>query len=46
MHLHGWQQLPLNGHGNLKRWLHERVENLPCWQNTTVYEGFTTQKPQ
>ena len=45
MHLHGWQQLPLSGHGNLKRWLHERVENLPCWQNTAVYEGFTTQKP-
>ena len=45
MHLHGWQQLPLNDHPNLKRWLLESVETLPCWQETTVYEGFTTQRP-
>ena len=45
MHLHGWQQLPLDGHKHLKRWLHDDVENLPCWQNTMVYQGFTTQKP-
>jgi glutathione S-transferase len=45
MHLHGWQQLPLNGHNNLKRWLFDHVEQLPCWQNTMVYQGFTTQKP-
>ncbi len=46
MHLHGWQQLPLNDHPNLKRWLLEGVETLPCWQETTVYEGFTTSRPQ
>jgi glutathione S-transferase len=45
MHLHGWQKLPLADHPNLKRWLLERVEPLPCWQKTTVYEGFTTTKP-
>ncbi len=46
MHLHGWQQLPLNDHPNLKRWLLEGVETLPCWQETAVYEGFTTSRPQ
>lgn len=46
MHLHGWQQLPLNDHPNLKRWLLQDVEALPCWQQTTVYEGFTTTRPQ
>ncbi|MBX9719376.1 MAG: hypothetical protein K2X36_11130, partial [Microbacteriaceae bacterium] len=42
MHLHGWQKLPLGDHPNLKRWLTERVEALPCWQDTWVGEGFTT----
>lgn len=46
MHLHRWQQLPLADHPNLKRWLLEDVEQLPCWQKTTVYEGFTTTRPQ
>ncbi len=45
MHLHGWQQLPLGDHRHLKRWLHEDVEQLPCWKKTAVYEGFTTTKP-
>jgi glutathione S-transferase len=45
MHLHGWQRLPLADHPNLKRWMLQSVEKLPCWQKTTVYEGFTTQKP-
>jgi glutathione S-transferase len=45
MHLHGWQQLPIADHPNLKRWLTENVEKLPCWQKTTVYEGFTTTRP-
>ncbi len=44
-HLHGWQKLPLADHPNLKRWLTQDVEQLPCWQATTVYEGFTTKKP-
>jgi glutathione S-transferase len=45
MHLHGWQRLPLNDHPNLKRWMTQSVEKLPCWQKTTIYEGFTTTKP-
>ncbi len=45
MHLHGWQQLPLSDHPNLKRWLHDDVEALPCWRKTAVYEGFTTTPP-
>lgn len=44
MHLHGWQQLPLGDHPNLKRWLFERVEALPCWQKTWVGQGFITEK--
>ena len=46
MHLHGWQKLPIEGHQNLHRWLTESVEQLPCWQKTAVYEGFTTTRPQ
>ena len=45
MHLHAWQQLPLSDHPNLKRWLLDDVEQLPCWQKTAVYEGFTTTRP-
>ena len=45
MHLHGWQKLPLSDHPSLKRWLLDGVEQLPCWQQTTVYEGFTTIRP-
>ena len=45
MHLHGWQKLPLSDHPSLKRWLLDGVEQLPCWQQTTVYEGFTTTRP-
>jgi glutathione S-transferase len=45
MHLHGWQQLPLADHPHLRRWLLEDVEALPCWQQTAVYEGFTTTRP-
>ena len=45
MHLHGWQKLPLADHPNLKRWLQSGVEQLPCWQETAVYEGFTTTRP-
>ena len=44
MHLHGWQQLPLADHPNLKRWLTERVEALPCWQKTWIGEGFVTER--
>jgi glutathione S-transferase len=44
MHLHEWQQLPLEQHKNLMRWMRNRVEQLPRWKNTMVYEGFTLQK--
>lgn len=46
MHLHGWQKLPLSDHPNLRRWMLDDVEQLPCWQNSAVYEGFTTVRPQ
>ena len=45
MHLHGWQRLPISDHPNLRRWLTDSVEKLPCWQETAVYEGFTTTRP-
>lgn len=44
MHLHGWQQLPLSGYANIRRWMFEDIEKLPCWENTWVGEGFITKK--
>ena len=46
MHLHGWQQLPLDSHPNLRAWMTERVERMPAWQATAVYEGFTTERKE
>jgi glutathione S-transferase len=40
MHLHGWQQLPLGDHPNLRRWMLERVEPLACWRRTNIDQGF------
>ena len=40
MHLHGLQKLPLKPHTNLVRWMTERVEQLPCWEETYVGPGF------
>jgi glutathione S-transferase len=40
MHLHGWQQLPLDDHPNLRRWMLERVEPLACWRSTNIDQGF------
>jgi glutathione S-transferase len=40
MHLHAWQQLPLEEHPNLARWMTERVEQLPCWKASHVGVGF------
>lgn len=45
IHLHGWQKLPLERHPNVVRWI-KAVEQLPCWQSTMVYEGFTLQKQE
>lgn len=46
MHLHGWQKLALDDHPSLRKWMIQRVEQLPCWQKTAVYEGFTTKRPE
>ena len=43
-HLHPYQRLPLDTHPNLKRWLVDGIERLPCWERTFVGEGFTTQR--
>jgi glutathione S-transferase len=34
LHLHAAQHVPLDQHPNLKRWLLDGVEKLPCWQKT------------
>lgn len=34
MHLHAAQRLPLDKYPNLKRWMVDGVEKLPCWQKT------------
>lgn len=34
MHLHGPAKVPLDKYPNLKRWMTEQVEQLPCWQKT------------
>ena len=44
MHLHGWQQLPLANFPHIRRWMFDHIEALPCWENTWIGEGFTTQK--
>lgn len=44
LHLHPYQKLPLDQHAHLKRWMVERVEQLPCWDRSFVGEGFTLRK--
>ncbi|KAF2094390.1 hypothetical protein NA57DRAFT_60436 [Rhizodiscina lignyota] len=34
MHLYGVAKLPLDEHPNLKRWMTEGIEQLPCWKKT------------
>jgi glutathione S-transferase len=34
MHVHNAAKLPIDEHENLKRWLQEDVEKLPCWRKT------------
>jgi glutathione S-transferase len=43
MHLHGWQKLPLADHPNVKRWISQSIEPLPCWKRSNVVEGFKLQ---
>ena len=45
IHLHGWQKLPLADHPNLKRWMTEQIEQMPCWKKTHVGTGFTLTPP-
>jgi glutathione S-transferase len=40
MHMHSEQKLPLADHPHLQRWMTERIEAMPCWQNTYVGPGF------
>ncbi|GJM05265.1 MAG: thiol:disulfide oxidoreductase [marine bacterium B5-7] len=44
MHLHDLQKLPLDSHPNLTAWMTERLEKLPCWEETYVGPGFTLEK--
>lgn len=44
IHLHAWQKLPLGSYKHLSRWMFDKVEALPAWKNTMVYEGFVLQK--
>lgn len=32
MHLHAAQRLPFHQYPNLKRWIVEGIEELPCWK--------------
>ena len=41
MHLHAWAKLPLENHGNVRRWMSEGIETAPWWKATHVGEGFT-----
>jgi len=36
MHLHAYQKLPLDAHRNLRRWMTEGIEELPCWKATDI----------
>lgn len=45
MHLHREQKLPLDAHPNLKKWMTEGIEKLPCWEETYVGPGFTLERP-
>lgn len=44
MHLHTVQGLPLNDFPNLVRWMTEKVEKLPAWNETYVGPGFTLER--
>lgn len=43
MHLHGWQQLPLHAHPEIKRWI-DALERVPSWDKTWVGEGFSLER--
>ena len=43
-HLHPHQRLPLERHPNVRRWMVEEVERLPCWERSYVSEVFTRER--
>lgn len=40
MHLHTHQKLPLESFPNLRRWMTERIEPMPCWARSHVTHEF------
>ncbi len=40
MHLHQWQQLPLDDYPHIVSWMTERIEPQPFWRATHIAEGF------
>ena len=46
LHLHPYQKLPIADHPNVRRWMVEQIETLPCWEATWVGEGFTLTRPE
>lgn len=40
MHLHNWQQLPLDNFPNIVAWMTERIEPQQFWKETHIAEGF------
>lgn len=45
IHMHEYAGIPLADFPNLHQWMTQRIESLPCWQNTHVGEGFTLGDP-
>jgi glutathione S-transferase len=41
MHLYPYQKLPLEAFSNIRRWMREGIESLPCWDRTYVGPGFS-----
>lgn len=44
LHLHPYQKVPLGPHPNLRRWMVDEVEKLPCWKRSFVGENFTLER--
>lgn len=45
MHMHSLQKLPLGDYPKLTRWMTQKVEKLPAWNETHVGPGFVLGKP-
>jgi glutathione S-transferase len=44
MHMHTFQKVPLGPHPNLRRWMVEDIERLPCWERSFVGENFSLER--